>query len=245
LSEVLDIAKKDGRWVECPSCSEIITTKKVIENLWVCHHCDHHFRLNADDRIKITCDKGSFVELGNDELTSDGATEDAIKCGQAVIMGKPCFLGIMDFSHKGGSMGVAMGQKVIRILKASHENSMPLILFSASGGVRIQEGIWGLLQMIRTVHARDSMKRSPMITVFTDPTTGGVSASFAALGDVLLAEPLARIGFAGPRVIQSTVQCTLPPKFQDAETLLSNGLIDRVVHRRDLRDTLSFFLKWF
>ncbi len=244
MSEVLDIAKKDGRWVECPSCSEILTTKKVIENLWVCHHCDHHFRLNPQDRIRITCDEGTFVELESDDHTGDDR-DDAIVCGEAEIKGSPCHLGIMDFSHMGGSMGVALAQRLIQVMTASRKGRKPLILFTASGGVRIQEGIWGLLQMIRTVHARDHMKDSPLITVFTDPTTGGVSASFAALGDILLAEPLARIGFAGPRVIQSTVQCSIPPKFQDAETLLSNGLIDRIVHRRDLRDVLSFFLRWF
>jgi len=245
LSEVLDIAKKDGRWIECKKCSEIILTKKLEENLWVCNHCDHHFRLSAKDRIRITCDEGSFVELGMDEQDDEGAPEEAILCGKAAIEGQECYLGIMDFSHKGGSMGIAVGQKIVKIMKTARESRLPLILFSTSGGVRIQEGIWGLFQMLRTVHARDQIEHSPVITVFTDPTTGGVSASFSALGDILLSEPRARIGFAGPRVIQSTVQCTLPPGFQDAETLLANGFIDRIVHRRDLRSTLSSLLKWF
>lgn len=245
MSEVLDIAKKDGRWIECRNCSEIILTKKLVENLWVCNHCDHHFRLGARDRVRITCDEGSFVELGMDEQDDEGVPEEAILCGKGAIDGKQCFLGVMDFSHKGGSMGVAVGQKIVRLMKAAQEGCLPLIIFTTSGGVRIQEGIWGLFQMLRTVHARDSIESSPVITVFTDPTTGGVSASFSALGDILIAEPKALIGFAGPRVIQSTVQCAIPPGFQDAETLMANGFIDRIVHRRDLRSTLSFFLKWF
>ncbi len=245
MSEVLDVAKKDGRWVECPSCSEIILKKKLEENLWICHHCDHHLRIGARERIGIICDEGSFSTLEDDDQPGDEFKEEAIACGKATIGGDPCLLGIMDFSHKGGTMGVALGQKVVRLMDESRERGMPLVVFAASGGVRIQEGIWGLLQMLRTVSARDRVKGSPFITVFTDPTSGGVTASFAALADILLAEPKARIGFAGPRVIQSTVNCTIPPGFQDAETLLKNGFLDRIVHRRDLKDTLSFFLKWF
>jgi acetyl-CoA carboxylase carboxyl transferase subunit beta len=244
LSEVLDIAKKDGRWVECSSCSEIILTKKLEENLWVCHHCDHHFRLGADERIKTVCDGGSFVELDPDDHPADEAQENAIKSGNAAIGGSPCFIGVMDFNQKGGSMGVAMGQKIVRLMNAASEEKLPLVMFCASGGVRVQEGIWGLFQMLRTVHARDRIS-SPVITVFTDPTSGGVTASFSSLSDILLAEPRARIGFAGPRVIEATVKCPVPQGFQDAEVLLSNGFLDRIVHRRDLRDTLAFFLKWF
>jgi acetyl-CoA carboxylase carboxyl transferase subunit beta len=245
LTEVLDIAKKDGRWVECSACSEIILTKKLEENLWVCHHCDHHFRLGADQRIRSVCDEGSFIELELDDHASDEAQESAIRCGHAAISGCRCFLGVMDFSQKGGSMGVAMGQKIVRLMGAAREAEHPLVLFCASGGVRVQEGIWGLFQMLRTVHARDRVKSSPVITVFTDPTSGGVTASFSSLSDILLAEPKARIGFAGPRVIESTVKCAVPEGFQDAEVLLGNGFLDRIVHRRDLRDTLTSFLKWF
>ena len=130
-------------------------------------------------------------------------------------------------------------------MKKAKQESLPLVFFCASGGVRIQEGIWGLFQMLRTTHARNETLDVPMITIFTDPTTGGVSASFSALADVLIAEPGSRIGFAGPRVIESTLQCNLPSDFQNAEKLLSNGLIDRIVHRHDLRDTLSSILRWF
>lgn len=245
MSEVLDVAKKDGRWVECPSCAEIIITRKLQENHWVCHHCNHHFRLGARDRIGLICDEGSFEELASSDHTGDEDFDDAIKTGKAAINGMPCLLGVMDFSHKGGSMGVAMGRKIIELMDTAQETGLPLIFFTASGGVRIHEGIWGLFQMLRTVHARDRITRSPVITVFTDPTTGGVTASFAALADILLAEPGARIGFAGPRVIQTVLHSELPEDFQNAETLLANGLIDRIVPRRDLRDTLSFFLRWF
>ena len=245
MSEVLDVAKKDGRWVECPSCAEIIITRKLQENLWVCHHCNHHFRLGARDRIGMLCDEGSFEELAAGDRAGDETLDDAIRTGKAAINGCPCLLGVMDFSHKGGSMGVALGQKIVQLMDAARETGLPLVFFTASGGVRIHEGIWGLFQMLRTVHARDRVTRSPVITVFTDPTTGGITASFAALADVLLAEPGARIGFAGPRVIKTVIRAELPKDFQKAETLLANGLIDRIVPRRDLRETLSFFLRWF
>jgi acetyl-CoA carboxylase carboxyl transferase subunit beta len=248
LTEVLDIAKKDGRWTECPSCSEIIITQKLKDNLWVCPHCTYHFRLSAKDRIELFCDEGSFMEI-EDILSSpedrSQAADEAVKTGEASIQGMRCVLGIMDFGYKGGSMGVAVGQAIIRLMHHGRLRGLPLVIFCASGGVRVQEGIWGLLQMLRTVHARTETQESPMITVFTDPTTGGVSASFASLADIILAEPGARIGFAGPRVIESTLQCTLPPDFQDAGKLLSNGFIDMIVHRHHMRETIAFFLKWF
>ena len=148
MSEVLDIAKKDGRWVECPSCAEIIITRKLQENLWVCHHCNHHFRLGARDRIGLLCDEGSFEELVLADHAGDENPEDAIRTGKAAINGRPCLLGVMDFSHKGGSMGVALGQKIVDLMNAARETGLPLVFFTASGGVRIYEGIWGLFQMI-------------------------------------------------------------------------------------------------
>lgn len=248
MTEVLEIAKKDGRWTECPSCSETIITQKLKENLWVCPHCDYHFRLGARDRIDIVCDGKSFMEIeemiaGPEERSQ--VMNEAIKTGETSINGMKCVMGIMDFSYKGGSMGVAVGEAVIRLMNHGRSRGLPLVMFCASGGVRVQEGIWGLLQMLRTVHARTNTLDVPMITVFTDPTTGGVSASFASLADVILAEPGARIGFAGPRVIESTLQCTLPPDFQQSNKLLANGFIDMIVHRNQMRETLAFFLKWF
>ncbi|HPE45746.1 MAG TPA: acetyl-CoA carboxylase carboxyltransferase subunit beta [Desulfomonilia bacterium] len=248
MTEILDIAKKDGRWTECPSCSETIITVKLRENLWVCPHCEYHFRIGAKERIAITCDEGSFVEMDSPVMHSDDQGvpgDDAIRGGRALIMSRQCMVGVMDFTHKGGSMGVAVGQAVMDMMIGAHRKGLPLIVFCASGGVRVQEGIWGLLQMLRTVHARNQTEDVPMITVFTDPTTGGVSASFAGLADIMIAEPGARIGFAGPRVIEATMSCTLPPDFQDASRLMTNGLIDMIVHRHRMRETLAFFLKWF
>lgn len=248
MREVLDVAKKDGRWTECPSCSEIIITQKLKENLWVCHHCEYHFRLSARQRIDIVCDQGSFNEISQSEADPEEKgqiADEAICGGEATIDGCKFILGVMDFSHKGGTMGVMVGQHVIHLMNTASLEGIPLVFFCASGGVRIQEGIWGLFQMLRTTHARNQTRHVPMITVFTDPTTGGVSASFSALADVLFAEPGSRIGFAGPRVIEATLQCTLPSDFQNAEKLLSNGLLDRIVHRHELRDTLSLLLRWF
>ncbi len=248
MSEVLDVAKKDGRWTECPSCSEIIITKKLQENMWVCPHCEFHFRIGAKQRIDLVCDEGSFTAIHLEEHDADdlGAeAEEVLWGGTATIGGSQCVLGVMEFSYKGGSMGVLLGQYIILLMKKAQQSACPLIVICASGGVRIQEGIWGLLQMLRTSNARNATRDVPMITVFTDPTTGGVSASFASLADILLAEPGARIGFAGPRVIESTMKCTLPPDFQDSEKLLANGFLDRIVHRHDLKNSLSLFLRWF
>ena len=214
----------------------------------VCHHCGFHFRLKASQRIDLVCDKDSFVPLDLGELVVDDRSpliDDAICGGTAAIKGQKCVLGIMDFFFKGGTMGGYLAQYIIELMKFAQAQGVPFIVFCASGGVRIQEGIWGLFQMLRTAHARNLTKDVPMITVFTDPTTGGVSASFASLADIMLAEPGARIGFAGPRVIEATINCELPPDFQDAKNLLANGFLDNIVHRHNLRDTLSFLLRWF
>lgn len=252
MTEVLDIAKKDGRWTECPSCKEIIITEKLEENLWVCPHCNYHFRLNAARRIVITCDKDSFAPLpifaadldkkgGSDSYEID----NAIKGGMARIEDLSCVIGVMNFAYRGGSMGMSVGNAVINLMKHAKMSKKPLVMFCASGGVRIQEGIWGLFQMLRTVQARNFTMDVPMITVFTDPTLGGVTASFAALADIMLAEPGSSIGFAGPRVIENTINHRLPPNFQSAEMLLSQGFLDRIVDRHQLRNTLAYLLRWF
>lgn len=249
MTEILEIAKKDGRWTECPSCKETCITDKLRENLSICPHCDHHFRITALERITITCDEQGFSEI-DPKLLAQGLSSnassgtDAIHGYNARIEGQACIAGIMDFGYRGGTMGVVMGQSVLTLTRMAHEAGLPLIMFCASGGVRVQEGIWGLMQMLRTVHAR-STSNIPMITVFTDPTYGGVTASFSALADIALAEPGARIGFAGPRVIDSTMHASLPPDFQNASRLLSHGFIDQVVHRSKLKETLGYILKWF
>ncbi len=248
MTEILDIAKRDGRWTECPSCSETIITARLREHLWVCPHCDHHFRINAKDRITTLCDEGSFVDMDAavHRIDEQGVPADeAIRCGRASIKGMQCVLGVMDFTFKGGSMGVAVGQAVLDLMQGARRKGLPLVVFCSSGGVRVQEGIWGLLQMLRTVHARTQTEDVPMITVFTDPTTGGVSASFAGLADIMIAEPGAKIGFAGPRVIEATMKCALPPDFQDASRLMANGFLDMIVHRHSMRDTLASLLRWF
>ncbi|HOJ14375.1 MAG TPA: acetyl-CoA carboxylase carboxyltransferase subunit beta [Deltaproteobacteria bacterium] len=248
MTDILEIAKKDGRWTECPKCSEIVITEKLRQNLWVCQHCGYHFRVNAPTRIEMTCDEGSFVESMppvRDQEETAGSHDEAITCGRARIMGRECAIGVMDFFHKGGSMGAAVGEAIVSLMQAASRKRLPIVMFCASGGVRVQEGIWGLFQMLRTVHARTRTSDTPMITVFTDPTTGGVTASFAALADVMIAEPGSRIGFAGPRVIEATMSCTLPEDFQDASRLVKAGLIDMIVHRHKMRETLAFFLEWF
>ncbi len=250
MRQVLDIAKKNGRWTECPSCKEVIITKKLEENMLVCPHCSHHFRLNAAKRIELTCDTDSFVELPifiSEKEHGDNvslAQDEAIKGGMAKIQGCTCVIGVMNFSFKGGSMGVSVGQAVVNLMRHAKKVKKPLVMFCTSGGVRIQEGIWGLLQMLRTAQTRNMMGNVPMITVFTDPTLGGVSASFASLADIMIAEPGSRIGFAGQRVIESTIQQKVPPDFQKAETVLSQGFIDQIVDRRHMRDTLAYLLRW-
>lgn len=246
MTEILEIAKKDGRWTECPSCKEIIITSKLKEYLSVCPHCDYHFRLGARERIEFTCDREGLVELDSKTLAIgiNPASEDTIRGALGGIFGEPCVVGVMDFGFRGGTMGVALGQAVIKLMHHARESGRPLVMFCASGGVRVQEGIWGLLQMLRTVQVRNATD-IPMVTVYTDPTYGGVTASFSALADIMIAEPGARIGFAGPRVIESTTHASLPPDFQNATRLLSHGFLDKVVHRRDMRETLAYILKWF
>jgi len=245
LTDVLEIAKKDGRWTECPACKETIITVKLRENLHVCPHCDFHLRIGARERLAVTCDAQGLIELDPKTLALEdpAGSEDAIMGALGSILGEPCVVGAMDFGFKGGSMGMAMGQAIITLMQHARQASWPLVFFCASGGVRVQEGIWGLMQMLKTVHARNNAD-IPLITVYTDPTYGGVTASFSALADIILAEPGARIGFAGPRVIKETSHIELPPDFQNALSLQTHGFLDMVVHRHAMRATLGYILKW-
>ncbi|MEN6473750.1 MAG: acetyl-CoA carboxylase carboxyltransferase subunit beta [Syntrophaceae bacterium] len=245
MSDVLEIAKKDGRWTECPACKETIITGKLKENLHVCPHCDFHLRIGARERLTITCDAQGLIELDSKTLTlgNQAGGEDAIMGALGSILGERCVVGAMDFGFKGGSMGTAMGQAIIALIQHARQVSWPLVFFCASGGVRVQEGIWGLMQMLKTVHALNDTD-IPLITVYTDPTYGGVTASFSALADIILAEPGARIGFAGPRVIKETSHIELPADFQNALRLQTHGFLDMVVHRHAMRDTLGYILKW-
>ncbi len=245
----------------CPECHREIDPADLSAALFVCPRCGHHFAVNIAERLDAVVDRGSFSELyelvrSADPLDFPGYAEklnkasegtghtEAIVTGTCTIEGMPAALGIMSFAFMGGSMGVVVGEKIARMLRYGAEHRMPVILFIASGGARMQEGINSLMQMAKTSHAAALLEESgqPLFTVLTHPTTGGVTASFAMLGNVNLAEPGALIGFAGPRVIESTIKQKLPEGFQRAEFQLEKGFIDAVVPRRDLRSVLSFLM---
>lgn len=254
-------------WIKCKGCSLLLYKNELSRNLYVCSKCNFHFRLPPRERIKITLDKKSFHEEFKDILPTDflhfkdikGYGErlkeasketklsDAIICGFGKIDGHEVAIGIMDFSFMGGSMGSVVGEKIALLSEKAASLSLPLIIFSASGGARMQEGTISLFQMAKTSAAISSFKKKGgfFISVLTDPTTGGVSASFAFLGDIIIAEPKALIGFAGPRVIEQTIRERLPDNFQTSEFLLSHGMIDMVVERKALKKRLSSLLSLF
>lgn len=255
----------EGLWVKCGSCKEIIYKKELDKNLKVCPKCDYHFRLNATERIKYLVDEESFVE-SNHSLTSgdplkfkdtkpypERVTEgrrktginEAVLTGTARLDGVPAVIAIMDFSFMGGSMGSAVGEKIVRAAEYALENRLPFISVSSSGGARMQEGILSLMQMAKTSAAIGRLRENsvPYISILADPTFGGVTASFAMLGDVIIAEPRSLIGFAGPRVIEQTIKQQLPDDFQRAEFLLEHGLLDMIVPRKKIRKTLARLIR--
>lgn len=258
--------KKDmpeGLWQKCPSCREVIYEQKLSKNQQVCPECGHHFTLAAQDRIAATADPESFEETeadltSGDPLEFEGYPEkaksskkrsglnEAVVTGRATIGEIPVVLGIMDFRFMGGSMGSAVGEKITRAIEMATAEGKPVILFSASGGARMHEGILSLMQMAKTsgALARHDRAKLPFISVLTHPTTGGVTASFATLGDIILAEPGCLIGFAGARVIKETTHQTLPEGFQTAEFMLEHGLVDRIVDRASMRDELISILRY-
>lgn len=251
----------DGQWAKCEDCGEIIHNKQLEVNLWCCPKCNYHFRIGSDQYILFLFDKGSFKELDKKMRSGDplGFTDtknygervtatikksglnDAIKTGVGKIEGKKVAFACMDFSFIGGSMGSVVGEKIARAIDAAYEDKTALIIISQSGGARMMEGAFSLMQMAKTSSrlARLADAKLPFISVLTDPTTGGVTASFAMLGDVIIAEPKALIGFAGPRVIKQTIGKDLPPGFQRSEFLLENGFLDFIVNRKQLREKLS------
>ena len=257
----------EGLWIKCPSCSEIIYKKELERNLEVCPKCNYHFRLKALRRIEIIFDEGSFKELFNDIKPTDvlnftdtkkykdrlkedaekTGLSDAVVAGEGKIHGLTVASSIFDFNFMGGSMGRVAGEKIAKTFEYAIENKLPVIIFSSSGGARMQEGIYSLMQMSKTVAlvSEFNMTGMPYISVLTDPTTGGVSASFATIGDVIIAEPKALIGFAGPRVIEKTIHQNLPEGFQRSEYLLEHGMIDMIVERKDLKDVLKNLLLLF
>ena len=250
----------DDLWVKCPHCGELLYLKALEDNHKVCEHCNHHFRLSPEERLAIICDHNSFVESFESikpidflDFTDTQSYKSRIKsaeqktnCFDAVITGQarikhyPVNISIMNFSFMGGSMGSVVGEKLTRLIEQAIDNGLPLVMFTASGGARMQEGIMSLMQMAKTSAAleRLSQKNIPYISVLCDPTTGGTSASFAMLGDINIAEPNALISFAGPRVIEQTIKQKLPKNFQRSEFLLEKGMLDKVVHRHHLRDCL-------
>ena len=252
----------DDLYTKCPSCGQPILSRKYRELLRVCPHCGAHGVLGVRDRLTATVDEGSFRELfGNVrsrdpldfpgyEAKLDGARRktgmnEAVVTATGAIGGVRCVVGVLDSRFLMGSMSAAVGEKLTLAIEYAGKNKLPLILFAASGGARMQEGILSLMQMAKTsaALAQFSEKGLLYISVLTDPTTGGVTASFASLGDIILAEPGALIGFAGPRVIQQTIGETLPEGFQRAEFQMEHGFVDAVVPRKDLRDTLIRLLK--
>ena len=253
-----------GLWAKCPRCKNLIYQKELERNLQVCPKCGYHHRLSATDRIAVTLDPGSFVEFDAGLTSVDplGFTDypekleearrrtgraEAAFTGMGALDGFRTIVAALDFFFMGGSMGSVVGEKVARAAERALEQRLPLIIFSASGGARMQEGALSLMQLAKTsaAVARLHAERLPYISVMCDPTTGGVTASFAFLGDVILAEPGALIGFAGRRVIEQTIGHRLPEDFQTAEFCLEHGLIDMIVPRDQLRPHLSRLLRFF
>lgn len=256
---------QDGMWIKCKECGEMIYKKDWENNLKVCPECNYHFRLNIQERIAIVLDKDSFVEDDVDikpidflnftdskryknrlsEYQKKTGLEDAVVTGTGTIDGHKIVICILEFNFMGGSMGSVVGEKITRAIEKAISSRLPLIIISSSGGARMQEGIISLMQMAKTSSAiaRLNTAAGLFISVLTDPTTGGVIASFASLGDIIIAEPKALIGFAGPRVIEQTINQQLPKEFQRAEFLLEHGLIDMVVSRKELKNTLKQLLE--
>ncbi|MBL9183869.1 MAG: acetyl-CoA carboxylase carboxyltransferase subunit beta [Verrucomicrobiaceae bacterium] len=258
--------KKDmpeGLWTKCPSCNESLFEDALTKNLRVCTHCGYHFTISSGDRLASLVDEGSFQEMDAklDSVNALGfkgyldkvkAYQSKTGLGEAVVTGRanietiPVLLAVMDFRFLGASMGSVVGEKITRAIEAATAERKPVIVFSASGGARMHEGILSLMQMAKTsgALARHAEARLPYISVLTHPTTGGVTASFATLGDLIIAEPKCMIGFAGPRVVKETTHADLPPGFQTAEFMLQHGLVDMIVERKDMRPTLAKVLRY-
>lgn len=257
----------DDIWTKCPVCSSIIYTKELRRSMGVCPKCSYHFRLTAQQRIPVMVDRHSFAEIDGNLRSTDplnfkdskkyrerikkaeksSGSVEAVVTGRARINNIPVMLGAFEFTYMGGSMGAVVGEKLTRMIEVGREEKRPVIIVNASGGARMQEGIFSLMQMAKVSAAlgRLGQERVPYISVLTDPTTGGVAASFAMLGDVNIAEPKALIGFAGPRVIEQTIKQKLPEGFQRSEFLLEHGIIDRIVERASLKEEIAQILKNF
>lgn len=257
----------DDMWTKCPDCNAILYTKELRRTFGVCPKCGYHFRLSARQRVPLLVDRHSFTEFDENLRSTDplnfrdtkkykdrlkraekntGSIE-AVVTGRGRILNIPVMIGVFDFSFLGGSMGSVVGEKLARMVEAAIAERRPALIVSASGGARMQEGIFSLMQMakVSAALARLGKEKLPYISILTDPTTGGVAASFAMQGDVIIAEPKALIGFAGPRVIEQTIRQKLPEGFQRSEFLLEHGMIDRIVQRSMMREELSVILRNF
>ena len=251
-----------GMWVKCGTCGEILYNKDLEVSIMTCENCRTHFRIGSRERIDYTIDKCTFIEydefmISDNPINFEGYSDklqnqrdktllnEAVITGEGKIVGQDTVIAVMDSNFMMGSMGSVVGEKITRAIERATEAGKPVIIFTASGGARMQEGIFSLMQMakVSAAIARHNERGYLYITVLTDPTTGGVTASFAMLGDIILAEPNALIGFAGKRVIQQTLKQELPDGFQRAEFLLHKGFIDKIVDRKAMKDTLTAILK--
>jgi len=255
----------EGLWVKCPTCSEVLYNKDLAADLQVCRKCGHHFRVNATERLRMLFD-GEWEEHDANLVSTDPlqftdtkpyaarlkasakatGLKDAVICATGRIGGVETVVASMEYGFIGGSMGVVVGEKIARAVERALERRIPLVIVSSSGGARMMEGTLSLMQLakVSAALARYDRARLPYVSVLTDPTTGGVTASFAMLGDLNLAEPKALIGFAGPRVIEQTIRQKLPEGFQRSEFLLERGFVDEIVDRRELKNTILRFFRF-
>ena len=267
LVESKKVQMPEGLWTKCKNCEEIIYSKEIERNLNVCPKCDYHFRISARERIALVIDEGTFVETDAKMSSVDflkfkdskkyadrlkaafkkNGDGDAVITGSGLMNEQEVVVAVFDFGYMGGSMGSVVGEKVTRAIELGLEKKAPVMIFSSSGGARMQESILSLMQMAKSSAALAKLKKAglPFISVLTDPTTGGVTASFAMLGDLNVAEPKALIGFAGPRVIEQTIRQQLPEGFQRSEYLLEHGMVDMIVSRQEMKQKLSQALRIF
>jgi acetyl-CoA carboxylase carboxyl transferase subunit beta len=255
----------DGMWTKCPDCKEILYKKQLEENLFTCPKCDKHFRIGSAEYFEILFDEGVYTEIAGNLLPDDPLSfvdtkpypqrvaeahkktslSEAMRVGSGKTEGEPIVIGAMDFSFVGGSMGSVVGEKFSRGVDEAIVQKAPFVMISSSGGARMQEAAISLMQLAKTSSKLAQLERHhlPFISILTDPTTGGVTASYGMLGDVNIAEPKALIAFAGPRVVEQTIRKKLPPGFQRSEFLLEHGFVDMVVHRKEMKKTLASLLR--
>lgn len=267
ISETQQKEMPDGLWTKCPSCNEMIFKKELEENFYSCIKCNYHFRIGTKEYIEIILDSNTFIETNTNIISTDplnfvdsksykdrlkttyesSEVNEALTTGTGKINGAMVSFASMNFSFIGGSMGSVVGEKFYRAAKFSLDKKAPLIVITSSGGARMQEAAYSLMQMAKTSAILSELAEEGIIyiTILTDPTTGGVTASYGMLGNIIIAEPGALIGFAGPRVIEQTIKKKLPPGFQRAEFLLEKGFVDIIVSRSELKKTLSKIIKWY